>query len=72
MYTKKFTFLILSALLSIDVVGQEEVTNAFNDLQRTGIVQEDQSIMRKVASDQQVEALIQKLPEWVFRSALNA
>ena len=56
MYTKNFTFLILSALLSIDVVGQEEVTNAFNDLQRTGIVQEDQSIMRKVASDQQVEA----------------
>ena len=39
MYTKKFTFLILSALLSIDVGGQEEVTNAFNDLQRTGIVQ---------------------------------
>ncbi len=32
MYTKKFTFLILSTLLSIDVVGQEEVTNAFNDL----------------------------------------
>ena len=58
MYTKKFTFLILSTLLSIDVVGQEEVTNAFNDLQRTGIVQEDQSIMRKVPSDQQVEALI--------------
>ena len=57
MYTKKFTFLILSALLSMNVVGQEEVTNAFNDLQRTGIVQEDQSIMRKVASDQQVEAL---------------
>lgn len=60
MYTKKFTFLILSALLSIDVGGQEEVTNAFHDLQRTGIVQEDQSIMRKVASDQQVEALVQK------------
>ncbi len=66
MYTKKFTFLILSALLSIDVVGQEEVTNAFNDLQRTGIVQEDQSIMRKVASDQQVEALIQKRPDAGF------
>ena len=66
MYTKKFTFLILSALLSINVVGQEEVTNAFNDLQRTGIVQEDQSIMRKVASDQQVEALIQKQPDAGF------
>lgn len=66
MYTKKFTFLILSTLLSIDVVGQEEVTNAFNDLQRTGIVQEDQSIMRKVPSDQQVEALIQKRPDAGF------
>lgn len=66
MYTKKFTFLILSALLSIDVGGQEEVTNAFHDLQRTGIVQEDQSIMRKVASDQQVEALIQKRPDAGF------
>ena len=51
MYTKKFTFLILSALLSMNVGGQEEVTNAFHDLQRTGIVQEDQSIMRKVASE---------------------
>lgn len=66
MYTKKFTFLILSALLSMNVGGQEEVTNAFHDLQRTGIVQEDQSIMRKVASDQQVEALIQRQPDAGF------
>ena len=66
MYTKKFTFLILSALLSMNVGGQEEVTNAFNDLQRTGIVQEDQSIMRKMASEQQVEALIQKRPDAGF------
>ena len=66
MYTKKLTFLILSALLSMNVGGQEEVTNAFNDLQRTGIVQEDQSIMRKMASEQQVEALIQKRPDAGF------
>lgn len=66
MYTKKFTFLILSALLSMNVGGQEEVTNAFNDLQRTGIVQEDQSIMRKMAYEQQVEALIQKRPDAGF------
>ena len=66
MYIQKFSFLILSTLLSINVSGQENVTNAFQDLQRTGMVQEDQSIMRKTASDQQVKALIQKRPDAGF------
>lgn len=62
MYMKQIALLVVSVLFSANVNGQEEITNAFDDLQRAGAVREDESMMRKAASEQQVAELIREKP----------
>lgn len=53
---------LLCSLLPFHIWAQEGVTNAFEDLQRTGVVAEESSVMRDFASPSEVASLLKSLP----------
>ncbi|MGL4491683.1 MAG: glycoside hydrolase domain-containing protein, partial [Tannerellaceae bacterium] len=53
---------LLCSLLPFHIWAQEGVTNAFEDLQRTGVVAEESSVMRDFASSSEVASLLKSLP----------
>ena len=66
MKNKRIAVALFAALLSFPLYAQESVTNAFNDLKRTGAVNEKYSVMREKASSEQLELLLQQLPKSGF------
>lgn len=63
MHFKRDLFIGLFLSLSCLVQGQEEVTNAFDDLKRQGtVIDEENCEMRQKASPEAVEALIRENP----------
>lgn len=59
---KKFFFLGVCLLTAWVAVAQEEVTNAFLDLERTGTVNESESLMRVKSSSAEMERLLSQRP----------
>lgn len=58
----KLYTLAFCSLLGISAVAQEKVTNAFEDLQRTGIVKEELSEMRHAATPGQLKKMLSEKP----------
>lgn len=48
--------------MAASLSAQDAVTNAFEDLQRTGVVKEEASEMRQAASSEQMKALLKEKP----------
>lgn len=63
MNKKQLTILAASLLFQFQLVAQEKVTNAFDDLERTGTVNEQQSVMRQVATQAAIDQLLKNKPE---------
>jgi len=61
---KKTIFTIIAVFFACigTAQAQNEITNAFDDLERKGVVAEEDSEMRKVASPEALEKLIQENP----------
>ncbi len=59
-------FWVLSLLLSIEAFGQEEITNAFDDLKRAGSVNFNQLSTLSAATDEQIDAFIKNRPDEGF------
>ena len=62
----KKTFLTVVVLLlawsNVDLKAQETITNAFDDLKRTGTVNEQDSEMRQATSDTALQKLLTQKP----------
>ena len=62
----KKTFLTVVVLLlawsNVDLKAQETITNAFDDLKRTGTVNEQDSEMRQATSDTALQKLLTQTP----------
>lgn len=56
-----YTFVFCS-FMAASLSAQDAVTNAFEDLQRTGVVKEEASEMRQAASSEQMKALLKEKP----------
>lgn len=66
---KKTILISLASLLCLSYTiswAQDDITNAFDDLKRTGTVNENDSEMRKAASDAALRQLLSHKPEAGF------
>ena len=53
---------VFCSFMAASLSAQDAVTNAFEDLQRTGVVKEEASEMRQAASSEQMKALLKEKP----------
>ncbi len=58
--------LVFSSIVGVHLAAQEKVTNAFEDLQRKGVVKEEVSEMHHVATAEQMRDLLSEKPESGF------
>lgn len=65
MKTKLCAFMICACLSNV-TFAQETVTNAFDDLKRTGVIKEELSEMRREASAEKLARLLQEKPSSGF------
>ena len=66
MKNKKWIVGLFAAMFSLPLCAQEGVTNAFDDLKRSGAVNEKYSVMREKASATQLQQLLQQTPQSGF------
>lgn len=59
---KTLSAVCLCGLFAVSAGAQDKVTNAFDDLNRTGVVQEQDSPMRRAATREQMETLTRTMP----------
>lgn len=62
MKTKSWAVVLLASFLSVPIYAQEKVTNAFDDLKRSGMINEKYSVMREKASSEQMKQLLSQVP----------
>lgn len=61
-HTLKKTLIFIASGLFLAHAAEDEITNAFDDLKRTGTVAEKDSVMRIRASEQELDALLKEKP----------